>query len=143
MKRFGLSKNERIKKKNEISRVFNAGKRIYTNSRKLKAIFCFGEDDSGTDVSGTIKIVPVVHKKAGNAVWRNKIKRLLRESYRLNKKILADIIEEKTLLLMISPNSINKRKHPHIVLSDVQDEVIEILNKIKNQILTERDKTGN
>lgn len=138
MKRFGFSKNERIKKKNEISQVFNAGKRIYTNSRKLKAIFCFGEDDSGT-----IKIVPAVHKKAGNAVWRNRVKRLLRESYRLNKNILTDIIEEKTLLLMISPNSINKRKHPHIVLSDVQDEVIEILKKIKNQILTERDKTGN
>ena len=138
MKRFGLSKNERIKKKNEISRLFNSGKRIYTNSRNLKAIFCFGEDDSGT-----IKIVPAVHKKAGNAVWRNRVKRLLRESYRLNKKILTDIIEDKTLLLMISPNSINKRKHFHIVLSDVQDEVIEILKKIKKQILTERDKTGN
>ena len=137
MKRFGLSKNERIKKKNEISRLFNSGKRIYTNSRNLKAIFCFGEDDSAT-----IKIVPAVHKKAGNAVWRNRVKRLLRESYRLNKKILADIIEEKTLLLMISPNSFNNRKHPHIVLSDVQDEVIEILYKIKNQILIERDKTG-
>lgn len=138
MKRFGLSKYERIKKKNEISRVFNSGKRIYTNSRKLKAIFCFGEDNSGT-----IKIVPAVHKKTGNAVWRNRIKRLLRESYRLNKKILTDIIEERTLLLMISPNSINKKKQPHVVLNDVQDEVIELLSKIKNQILTERDKTGN
>jgi len=138
LKRFGLSKNERIKKKNEISRVFNSGKRIYTNSRKLKAIFCFGEDDSGT-----IKIVPAVHKKAGNAVWRNRVKRLLRESYRLNKKILTDIVEERTLLLMISPNSINKRKYPHLVLSDVQDDVIELLNKIKNQILTDSDKTGN
>jgi len=138
LKRFGLSKNERIKKKNEISRLFNSGKRIYTNSRNLKAIFCFGEDDSGT-----IKIVPAVHKKAGNAVWRNRVKRLPRESYRLNKKILSDIIEERTLLLMISPNSINKRKLPHIVLSDVQDDVIELLNKIKNQILKEKDKTGN
>lgn len=138
MKRFGLSKKERIKKKNEISQVFNSGKRIYTNSRKLKAIFCFGEDNSGT-----IKIVPAVHKKAGNAVWRNRVKRLLRESYRLNKKILTDIIGEKTLLLMISPNSINKKKHPHLVLSDVQKDVIELLNKIKNQILTQRDKTGN
>ncbi|MCF6268484.1 MAG: ribonuclease P protein component [Melioribacteraceae bacterium] len=137
MKRFGLSKNERIKKKKEISRVFNTGKRIYTNSRKLKAIFCFGEDDSGI-----IKIVPAVHKKAGNAVWRNRMKRLLRESYRLNKEILIDVIEEKTLLLMISPNSINKKKQPKLLLSDVQDEVIELLNKIKNQILTERDKTG-
>jgi len=138
LKHFGLSKNERIKKRNEISRVFNSGKRIYTNSRNLKAIFCFGEDDSGT-----IKIVPAVHKKAGNAVWRNRVKRLLRESYRLNKNILTDIIEERTLLLMLSPNSINKKKHPHLILSDLQDDVIELLNKIKTQILTERNKTGN
>ena len=138
MKRFGLSKSERIKKNNEISRLFNSGKRIYSNSRKLKAIFCFGEDDSGI-----IKIVPAVHKKAGNAVWRNRVKRLLRESYRLNKHILSEIIEEKTLLLMISPNSINKKKHPHLVLSDVHDDVVELLSKIRNQILTHKDKTGN
>ena len=138
MKRFGLSKYERIKKKNEISRLFNSGKRIYTNSRNLKAIFCFGEDDSGT-----IKIVPAVHKKAGNAVWRNRAKRLLRESYRLNKEILTDIIEDKTLLIMISLNSMNEKKHPNLALGNVQDDVIELLNKIKNQILKELDKTGN
>ena len=138
MKHFGLSKYERIKKKNEISRLINSGKRIHTNSRNLKAIFCFGEDNSGT-----IKIVPAVHKKSGNAVWRNRAKRLVRESYRLNKNILADIIEEKTLLLMISLNSINKRKHPQLVLSDFQNDVIELLNKIKDHILKEKDKTGN
>ena len=138
LKRFGLSKSERIKKNNEISRLFNSGKRIYSNSRKFKAIFCFGEVNSGT-----VKIVPAVHKKAGNAVWRNRVKRLLRESYRLNKKILTDIIDERTLLLMISPNSINKKKNPHLYLVDVQDEVIELLDKVKNQILTKKDKTGN
>jgi ribonuclease P protein component len=130
LKRFGLSKSERIKKKNEISRVFNSGKRIYTNSRKLKAIFCFGEVDSGN-----VKVVFAVHKKAGNAVWRNRVKRLLRESYRLNKQILSEIVDEKTLLLVISPNSINKKNYPHIFLEDVQNDIIEILNKIKNQIL--------
>ena len=138
MKRFGLSKKERIKKKNEISRLFNSGKRIYSNSRKLKAIFCFGEVDSGI-----VKIVPAVHKRAGNAVWRNRVKRLFRESYRINKNILTDVINEKTLLLMISPNSINKKKNPHVCLNDVQDDIIELLGKIKSQILIEKDKTGN
>ncbi len=137
MKRFGLSKSERIKKNNEISRLFISGKRIYSNSQKLKAIFCFGEVDSGI-----VKIVPAVHKKAGNAVWRNRVKRLLREAYRLNKKILIDVVGKKTLLLMISPNSINKKKNPHINLNDIQDDVIELLSKIKNKILTEKDKTG-
>ena len=134
MKSFGLSKSERIKKKNEISRLFNSGKRIYTNSRKIKAIFCFGEVDSGI-----VKVVFAVHKKAGNAVWRNRVKRLFRESYRYNKKILLDVIEDKTVLLMISPNSINKKKYPNISLIDVQEEVFELLNRIKNQILTQSE----
>lgn len=138
MKRFGLSKNERIKTNNEISRLFNSGKRIYSNSRKLKAIFCFGEVDSGI-----VKIVPAVSKKAGNAVWRNRVKRLLRTSYRLNKYILTDIIGNKTLLLMISPNSINTKKNPKLHLKDLEEDVIELLGKIKNQILTQKDKTGN
>jgi ribonuclease P protein component len=134
LKRFGLSKSERIKKKNEISRVFNSGKRIYTNSRKLKAIFCFGEVDSGT-----VKVVFAVHKKAGNAVWRNRVRRLLKESYRQNKNILLDVINERTVLLMLSPNSINKKKYPKITLMDVQEEIAELLNKIKNQILTQSE----
>ena len=137
MKSFGLSKSERIKKKNEISRLFNSGKRIYSNSRKLKAIFCFGEYDSGT-----IKIVTAVHKKAGNAVWRNRVKRLLRVSYRLNKKILTDIVIEKTLLIMISPNSINKKNKPKLNLDYVQLDVIELLEKIKKQILIENENGG-
>jgi ribonuclease P protein component len=138
MKRFGLSKNERIKKKIEISRVFDSGKRIYSNSRKLKAIFCFGEDNYRT-----IKLLTAVHKKAGNAVWRNRMKRLLRAGYRLNKEILTEIIDEKTLLLMISPNSLNKKKYPKIFLKDIEDDVIDLLKKIRSQILTNRDKTGN
>jgi ribonuclease P protein component len=114
--------------------VFNSGKRIYTNSRKLKAIFCFGEVDSGT-----VKVVFAVHKKAGNAVWRNRVRRLLKESYRQNKNILLDVINERTVLLMLSPNSINKKKYPKITLMDVQEEIAELLNKIKNQILTQSE----
>ena len=138
MKRFGLSKSERIKTKNEISLLFNSGKRIYSNSRKLKAIFYFDKEKAGT-----IKIVPAVYKRAGNAVWRNRMKRLIRESYRLNKEILTSVIDNRTLLLMISPNSINKKKYPRLFLKDIENDVIEILNTIRSYILTEQNKTGN
>ena len=40
---------------------------------------------------------------------------------------------------MISPNSINKKKYPNISLIDVQEEVFELLNRIKNQILTQSE----
>ncbi len=40
---------------------------------------------------------------------------------------------------MISPNSINKKKYPNISLKDVEEEVIELLSKIRNQILTQSE----
>ena len=129
MKQFGLSKNERIKKKKEISRVFYTGKRVYSNSRKLKAIFCFGEENSSV-----VKVAFAIHKKAGNAVWRNKLKRLLRVAYRLNKKKLTSVINDKTLLIVISSNTINKKEYPNLSLHDVEKDVIQILDKIQNNI---------
>ena len=74
-------------------------------ANKMEVIFCFGEVDSGN-----VKVVFAVHKKAGNAVWRNRVKRLLRESYRLNKQILSEIVDEKTLLLVIVEDELNLTK---------------------------------
>ena len=126
-KRFGLSKLERIKKKNEFSQVYDSGKIIYSNSRKLKAIFCLGEDDFKS-----IKVAFGISKKAGNAVWRNRLRRLLRESYRLNKDILSDC--NSTLLIVFSPNILNKKKNPKMFLRNVEVDMINLLKKLRDSI---------
>ena len=127
MKRFGLSKIERIKRKNDFSQVYNSGKIIYSNSRKLKAIFYLGKSESKS-----VKVAFGISKKAGNAVWRNRLRRLLRESYRLNKEILSDF--NQSLLVVFSPNILNKKKNPKLFLRDVQFDMIDLLKKLQDKI---------
>lgn len=125
MKRFGLSKKERIKKKNDFSRVYNSGKIIYSNSRKLKAIFYLGEDGAKN-----VKVAFGISKKAGNAAWRNRLRRLLKESYRLNKEILSE--QNNSLYVVFSPNTLNKKKHPKLYLRDIEADVVDLLKKLQN-----------
>lgn len=127
MNRFGLSKIERIKRKNDFSLIYNSGKIIYSNSRKLKAIFYFGEDESKN-----VQVAFGISKKAGNAAWRNRLRRLLRESYRLNKEIMKDC--DSKLLVVFSPNTLNKKKNPKLFLRDVESDMIELLEKLRENI---------
>lgn len=127
MKEFTISKKEIISSKNEFDRVFNSGKTIYSNSRKLKAIFYINND---TESEG-LKVAFAVHKKAGSAFWRNRVKRLLRESFRLNKGVLSESLKNVFLLVVFSLNTINQRNHIKIKLSDILSDVIELMNKIR------------
>ena len=125
MKRFGLSKKERIKKKKDFSRVYKSGKIIYSNSRKLKAIFYLGEDGEKS-----VKVAFGISKKAGNAAWRNRLRRLLKEAYRHNKEILSEC--SKSLYIVFSPNVLNKKKHPKLYLRDIEADMVDLLKKLRN-----------
>lgn len=127
MKRFGLSKHERIKRKNEFSRVYKSGKIIYSNSRKLKAIFYLGKSESKS-----VKVAFGISKKAGNAVWRNRLRRLLREVYRLNKDILSNC--DCSIWIVFSPNNLNKKVNPKLLFRDVKPDMIDLLKKLRDNI---------
>lgn len=131
MKTFGLSKSERIKSKNEFALIYSSGKSVNSHSQKLKAIYIVREaNESG------LKAAFVVFKKAGKAVWRNRIKRLLREAYRLNKYILLDTCKEKNIevLLSLSVKSLNEKKNKKVVLEDLSSDVVDLMNKIKSRL---------
>jgi ribonuclease P protein component len=75
--RYTLGRNERIRKGSDFSAIFQSGKRIH--SEYLTVIVC-------KNTSGMRRIGLVVGKKVGKtAVRRNRMKRLLREFFRLNK----------------------------------------------------------
>ena len=127
-----ISSKERIKKSKDIEEVFSNGKVIISKDRKLKATY--KETKSETELK--ILFGVTVYKKTGTAVWRNRIKRLIREAYRKNKKILYDTLNKKELLiyLIISPNSLNQKDSNKLSLSDIEPPVIELLNKVTGAV---------
>lgn len=132
MKHFGLSSKERIKRKKDFQKVYNAGKTVISQDKKFKAVYFFEK----TEKNPGVKIAAAVYKKSGNAVWRNRIKRLIKEAYRLNKKILIEISNEKKIILEVifSPNLLNQKKNKLLYYKDVSPGIIEIMLKIKSAL---------
>jgi ribonuclease P protein component len=76
MKRDSFGRDERILKRNDFSVAYQQGKRL---SSKNFIIYLHPNQ------TGTRRLGITVSKKIGDAVQRNRIKRLLREFFRLNK----------------------------------------------------------
>jgi ribonuclease P protein component len=76
MKSFSFRKSERLLNRKDFVNLNRLGKRYRTEH------FTIILKDNGRDIS---RLGITVSKKIGNAVKRNKVKRLLREFFRLNK----------------------------------------------------------
>ena len=83
-------KEERISSKKEIDFLFENGTSFI--SYPFRIVFCPKETREGSRFS---ILISVSKRKFKRAVDRNRVKRLFRESYRLNKAILEDIGDEK------------------------------------------------
>jgi ribonuclease P protein component len=79
-KRFGFPKAERLKSRKQIDSLFEKGKAV--SVPPVRAIYLFSPAESGSLLAG----VTASKKSFKKAVDRNRIKRLLREAYRLQKE---------------------------------------------------------
>lgn len=132
MKLNSLSAKERIKRKRDFDKAYTSGKILISGDRRIKAIFVV---DTEAEESG-VKIAAVVPRKHGKAVWRNRVKRLIRESYRLNKHRLVHFCEDTNILLMIvfSAFSITERTNRKVVLRDFMPGVVELMKQLEKKI---------
>jgi len=134
VKPYGLTAGERIKSKKDFENLFKSANTIYSSDNKLKAIYIYSKNSKRFGV----KIATAVFKKSGNAVWRNRVKRLLRVSYRLNKQFLTETCLNKNILLKVvfSLNTINQNNTRTVKLNDIQSAVADIISKINKTLCT-------
>jgi ribonuclease P protein component len=74
-----FGKEEHVRKRQDYARIYAQGVRRY--SERFTIIMCRNQ-------TGIRRLGMTVSKKVGNAVQRNRVKRLLREFFRLNKSRL-------------------------------------------------------
>lgn len=134
MKAFGLSASERIRSKKDFERIFTKGRVIYSSENILRVHF--DKRKAEGKIRPDVRFAAAVSKKLGTAVWRNRVKRLIRESFRLNKAELIDYCKMKSLELdvIISPQNLNEENYKRIRLLYIEPLVKELILKIKNNI---------
>ena len=115
MKNFSFKKKDKILKRKEFLQLQRCGKRI--QDREFIAIYSDG-------IFKRSRIGITVTKKIGNAVKRNKIKRLIRENFRMNRDKIAEFMDI---------NIIAKKKAGEISADMVFKSLDEIFKKIQRR----------
>lgn len=96
MSDFKYPKQEKLKKDTEITLLFAKGK--WRSCGNLRIIILKNHPDLQTE---NVKLgVSVSKRYFKKAVYRNRIKRLLRECYRLNKDLFKESFGDKTIAML-------------------------------------------
>ena len=111
MSQFSFGKHERIKKRKDFLKVYEDGVRV--NSKNFIVILSRNQ-------AGDKRLGITVTKKVGNAVKRNRIKRLLREFFRLNKEALPDSFD---IVIIV------KKGVTFLTYNDVYEELATLLTE--------------
>lgn len=94
---YRLTKDERLCLRDEISLLFGEGKAFVVYP--LRVIYRL---DSQPRAAHCSILVSVAKKRFRRAVKRNRVKRLVREAYRLNKNDLQEVLKERGLYATIA-----------------------------------------
>ena len=125
-RRFTLAKSRILRGKRYFQRLFAEGTLIHTPLITLRYII---DEDPETD----FKVGFIAPKRTGKAVDRNRSKRLLRESFRLQQHAINDLLAEHQLrvhMVFIAKKSLSN-------YSDVTDQVTSLLDKLRNRLLSQ------
>ena len=120
-----FSKKEKLKSKKDIDLLFSEGKSL--SAFPLKLIYVATETE---DFDMAFKVGVSVSKRLfKRAVDRNRIKRLMREAYRLNKQIIYEAETNKQYAMMFL---YLVKEMPDFKI--VEERVVKLLNKLNSKI---------
>lgn len=123
-KKFGLAKSEIIRRPEDISQVFQNGR--FWRGPGLDAVYCW----KGT----TLQVAFAAARRIRTAVQRNRIKRRLREAFRLEKENFPAPVR----LVLVGHESILTAS-----FTDLREALRQLAAKINAQTLDESQRKGN
>lgn len=126
--RYTFSEEERLKKKNLITELFASGKSV--SVFPLKMIYLQFDHESPYKIQVGVS---VSKRNFKSAVDRNRIKRLMRESYRKNKYLIYNNEDTKKHILMFIYQG--KKEVKYELMEEKMIQLIEkFLQKQKSQV---------
>ena len=115
VKKFGYNKAEKLKQKTELSLLFEKGK--WRNCGRLRFILLKPEPEQHQPEKANKIGVAVSKRYFKKATDRNRIKRLLREAYRLNKTLFTEKFGNGNIAMLFW-NSSEKPQHYNDVATE-------------------------
>jgi ribonuclease P protein component len=126
-KRTTIKKAERLSSKRVIHQLFKNGRSFYIRPFKVFYHYHPGPEKSPVQV-----LITVSKKHIKKASKRNEVKRKVREAYRLNKHLLADVSTENgsslAIALIYTESTIPESK-------DIREKIIRVLERLNTEIL--------
>lgn len=116
-----------------IGRLFTEGKAFI--AYPLRIVYSVHEKIDNTPVK---VMVSVPKKRFKRAVKRNRLKRLMRESYRLNKLKITEFCMEKNISLQIAFNYVSDEE---MDFKTIESKMIVALQKIENKLNPDKTQT--
>lgn len=120
---FTYPKNERLKSKTTIGLLFSEGKSV--SKYPLRLVYRQAEADSEEKIKMGVSVSKKYFKKA---VDRNYFKRVLRETYRLNKHLLLDNLEQPYSLMFFYQTK------DKLSYEEINTKTIQLFEKFLQQI---------
>jgi len=127
-----LKKSEILRGKRIFESIFEDGRRI--RSEHIQGIVL---DAPGRDPdSPGILVAAVVPTAAGNAAWRNRVRRMIREAYRNNKEIIRPSGErpDRTLNVVFLWSPRTRPAPVTVPYPLVLEEITGLLHRIREQL---------
>ena len=125
--RFLFPKSERLNSNIKIDRLFTDGKAFLVYPLRT-VYFISSENPSGVEV-----LISVPKKKFKRAVHRNRIKRLIREAYRLNKNELCNVVISGNLQMQVAFVYVADKELNFHELNDKMKQILDQLKKIASE----------
>lgn len=127
-RKYTLSKEERLSWKRYIDLLFDKGNSFVAFPLRVIFLPLSGEDKAILPARSSI-LISVSKKKFKRAVKRNRVKRLVREAYRLRKPELLSLLETKGKMVLLAFIYMDKEMRPFSDMEKAMDKTLRLLGE--------------